>query len=272
LDPKTLCVGIDTVKKTLTDRTRAIVVVHIGGLICPDIKDIAQLCEDRGLFLIEDAAHAHGCSIDNQPAGSIGDVGCFSFYPTKIITTGEGGMITTNSDDIAARARILRDQGKASTESNMIVDLGYSWRMQEISAAIGLVQLRRLSEILNLRRDIADYYSREFSKLSRIKPLRTPTNVVNNFYKYVLILSADVNRDELKSRLRDRGVHCGGEVYWPPVHLQPFYQKHLGTRKGDFPDAEDICQRMICPPLPTGMTPEDAKHVVAEFKEALEEV
>jgi dTDP-4-amino-4,6-dideoxygalactose transaminase len=240
--------------------------------MCPDIKAIREVCEDRKLFLIEDAAHAHGSTIDGRSAGSLGDVGCFSFYPTKVMTTGEGGMITTNCDDVAKKTRILRDQGKENFASNIVVDLGYNWRMQEISAAIGLVQLRRLPEIIERRNKIASYYDGEFNKMSGVRPIITPTNIVNSYYKYVLILDPDIDRDRLKQKLREKGVGCGGEVYWPPLHLQPFYQRLLGTKRGDFPNAEDVCGRMICLPMYTEMSVEDAKYVLDMFKEALAEV
>lgn len=272
IDPSTLCIDAENVQKNLTDKTRGVIVVHIGGLVCPDIKAIREICQDRRLFLIEDAAHAHGSSIDGKPAGSLGDVGCFSFYPTKVMTTGEGGMITTNDDTIAERARILRDQGKEDFSSNRIVELGYNWRMQEISAAIGIVQLKRLPEMLERRNEIARYYDREFSRVKGLNPIITPKNIINSYYKYVLILDHDIDREELKEKLREKGVRCSGEVYWPPLHLQPIYQRILKTKQGDFPKAEDVCRRMICPPIYTGMTLEDAKYVVDKFKEALEEI
>ncbi|RLG17571.1 hypothetical protein DRN63_02845 [Nanoarchaeota archaeon] len=272
IDPSTLCIDAENVQKNLTDKTRGVIVVHIGGLVCPDIKAIREICQDRRLFLIEDAAHAHGSGIDGKPAGSLGDVGCFSFYPTKVMTTGEGGMITTNDDTIAERARILRDQGKEDFSSNRIVELGYNWRMQEISAAIGIVQLKRLPEMLERRNEIARYYDREFSRVNGLNPIITPKNIINSYYKYVLILDHGIDREQLKEKLREKGVRCSGEVYWPPLHLQPIYQRILKTKQGDFPKAEDVCRRMICPPIYTGMTLEDAKYVVDKFKEVLEEI
>ena len=272
IDPETLCISAEEVQKRMTEKTKGVIVVHIGGLVCPDIKAIREICEDRKMFLIEDAAHAHGSKINGEPAGSLGDVGCFSFYPTKVMTTGEGGMITTNSDEVAKKARILRDQGKESTASNIIVELGYNWRIDEISAAIGIVQLKRLPEIIKRRNKIAEFYNSEFGKISGVKPLKKPSNIVNCYYKYVVILDREIDRDKVKQKLREKGVRCGGEVYWPPLHLQPLYQKLLGTKQGDFPKAEDVCRRMICPPIYTGMTLEDAKYVVDKFKEVLEEI
>ena len=272
INPETLCMSVEDVQEKLTNKTKGVIVVHISGLVCPDIKAIKDVCEDHKIFLIEDAAHAHGSRIDNEPAGSLGNIGSFSFYPTKVMTTGEGGMITTNNDKVAEKARVLRDQGKESFASNVIVELGYNWRIDEISAAIGIVQLRRLSETIERRIRIAKAYDKGFEVISGIRPLKTPPNILNNYYKYVAILDEEISRDQVRQKLREKGVRCGGEVYSPPLHLQPLYQRLLGTRQGEFPNIEEVCRRMICPPIYAGMSIEDAEYVVEKFKEVLVEV
>jgi perosamine synthetase len=188
------------------------------------------------------------------------------------MTTGEGGMITTDNDKIAEKAKILRDQGKENFNSNIIIELGYNWRLPEISAAIGLTQLKRLPEIIKKRDKIAKYYDKELSKINGIKPLKTPSNILNNYYKYVALLDDGINREKLKEKLRDKGVRCSGEVYWPPLHLQPVYKRLLGTKEGDFPQAEDACKRMICLPIYAQMTMEDAQFVVEKLRETLSEM
>jgi len=262
IDPESLCIDAENVRKSITQRTKGIIVVHVGGMICPELKSVKEICESHGIFLIEDAAHAHGSSIDGQPAGSLGDVGCFSFYPTKVMTTGEGGMITTNSDDVTRKAMILRDQGKESFHSSRIVELGYNWRMTEISAAMGLLQLKGLPKMIENRNKLASYYDRKLSQLTEIKPLKVPSNIVTNYYKYVALLSGGIDRDGFKEELKKGGVRCGGEVYWPPLHLQPIYQKLLGTGKGSLPMAENVCRRMVCLPMYTQMTQDEAEYVM----------
>jgi dTDP-4-amino-4,6-dideoxygalactose transaminase len=269
IDPKSLCVDVENVRKNTTSKTRGVIAVHIGGLICPEIERIRELCQEKDLLLIEDAAHAQGSSINRKSAGSLGDAGCFSFYPTKVMTTGEGGMITTNNDRIAEEARILRDQGKENFNSNIIIELGYNWRLPEINAAIGLVQLKRLNEIIEKRNKIAEYYDRELEKLSKIAPLKTPPNILNNYYKHVAFVKKGVDREKLKEKLRAEGVRCSGEVYWPPLHLEPVYKQMLGTKEGDFPLAEDACKRMICLPLYAQMTKEDEQYVIEKLKETI---
>lgn len=272
INPDTLCMDVENVQTYLTQKTKGVIVVHIGGLICPDVQAIKQVCNDHHLFLIEDAAHAHGSSINGQSAGSLGDVGCFSFYPTKVITTGEGGMITTNNEEVAKNAKVLRDQGKEDFHSSAIIQLGYNWRLPEISAAIGLTQLKRLPEIIEMRNNVARHYDEELNRLSGIVPLRKPSNIVHNYYKYVAFLDQDIDRDELKRKLRGKGVNCGGEVYWPPLHMQPVYKRLLGTKEGDFPIAEDVCKRMICLPIYAQMSEKDAEYVTDKLKEALSEI
>ena len=269
ISSETLCLDAENLRRHLTRKTKAVIVVHIGGLVCPDIDEIREICDENQILLVEDAAHAHGATINGRQAGSLGDAGCFSFYPTKVMTTGEGGMITTDNGEIEEKARILRDQGKENFHSSRIVKLGYNWRMTEISAAIGSVQLKRLPEIIEKRNKIAKYYDQKLKQIDGIGPLRRHRNIVNNYYKYTTLLSLKFNRDEFKRKLAEKGVICGGEVYWPPLHLQPIYQELLGSRKGDFPRAEDACMRMVCLPMFSQMTQDEAEYVIEKVTDVL---
>jgi len=272
VNPDSLCIDAENIRNRMTKKVKGVIVVHVAGLVCPDIDEIRELCEEEDLFLVEDAAHAHGSSYKGAPAGSLGDVGCFSFYPTKVMTSGEGGMITTNDDETAEKARILRDQGKESFHSSRIVELGHNWRLPEISAAVGITQLKRLGEIVRKRNKIASYYNERLGSLEKIAPRMKPQGIVDNYYKYVAFVGQGVDRDEVKKRLREKGVMCGGEVYWPPLHLQPIYQRLLGTAEGDFPDAEKACKRMLCLPMYTQMPSEDAEYVVDTVSQTLPEI
>ena len=269
MDPETLCINADNVRKHLTSKTKAVLAVHIGGLVCPEIEQIKKICDDHGLCLIEDAAHAQGSLLNNKSAGSFGRAGCFSFYPTKIMTTGEGGMITTDDSRMAEKAAIFRDQGKESFSSNTIVEVGYNWRMNEISAAIGLSQLRRLPEFIKRRNEIAKYFDQELPRISGIKPLDVPRNALSNYYKYIAFLSPEISRDGFKQKLREKGVKLSGEVYWPPLHMQPIYSRLLKVKEGDFPATEEACRRMICLPLYSQMTMNEAQYVIEKTKEVM---
>jgi len=267
IDGKSLCVDLKNVQKCITKRTKGVMAVHIGGLICPEIKAMREFCVDKDLFLIEDAAHAQGSLLEAKPAGSFGDAGCFSFYPTKVMTTGEGGMITTDREDVAKKAAVLRDQGKESFSGNEIIEVGYNWRMPEISAAIGVTQLGRLKEFIGQRNEIAKHYDKELRRHETLKPLEIPKNALSNYYKYVAFVKSGNSRDEFKQKLREKGVKPSGEVYWPPLHMQPIYKRLLKAKEGDFPVAEDSCRRMLCLPMYSQMTMEEAKYVTEKVNE-----
>jgi perosamine synthetase len=256
----TLTLPEECLKRTITTRSKGVIAVHVGGLVCPAIDAIRELCDQHGLFLLEDAAHAHGAKADDRYAGSLGSAGAFSFYPTKTITTGEGGMITTNDDELATTAKILRDQGKESFSSNKIVKLGYNWRMQEISAAIGILQLRRLNEFVQKRNAIARMYDRAFEDMG-LSHVVTPKNYVNNYYKYTYFLPDGIDRTRFKSLCRNRGVTYGGETYWPLLHQQPAFQRYVSDGSS-YPTADYVGSRMVCPPMFSQMTEEQAQTVI----------
>jgi perosamine synthetase len=256
----TMTIDVEAIQKALTPRTRGVIAVHIGGLICPEIDGIRRLCEERGLFLIEDAAHAHGSRINGKYAGTLGSAGCFSFYPTKVMTSGEGGMITTDSERLWATAQILRDQGKESFSSNRIVRLGFNWRMPELCAALGILQLRRLAEFIERRNSIARIYDEGFGAIG-LEYVKTPANEVNNYYKYTYFLPSDVDREKFKMMCRERGVAYGGEVYWPPLHLQPAFRDYINGN-ARFDTADERSKRMVNPPIFNQMTDEQAERVV----------
>ena len=270
VSPSTLTIDTKSVERAITSKSRGVMAVHIGGLICPEVERIRELCDQRGLFLIEDAAHAHGSKIDGKLAGSLSSAGCFSFYPTKVMSSGEGGMITTDSEDLASTACILRDQGKESFSSNVIVKLGYNWRMPEICAALGIVQLRRLPEFIERRNAIARIYDAAFDAMG-VKRVVTPRNQVNNYYKYTFFLPKNVNRDKFKAMCRKEGVAYGGEVYWPPLHLQPAFRDFLDTG-ARFDSADEWCSRMVNPPMFSEMTNEQAERVVDVTRKVLSDL
>jgi len=169
-----LCLDSADVKKKIRQDTRAVIIVHIGGIVPPQVSEIQQICREHDLYLIEDAAHAHSSTLDGKKAGSFGIAAAFSFYPTKVMTSGEGGMITTSDEKIYQRALVFRDQGKAGFLGNIHTEMGYNWRMSEIHAAIGVSQLGRLNEFIADRRKAAHVYDRElknaagFGKVSNV--------------------------------------------------------------------------------------------------------
>jgi perosamine synthetase len=252
------------VERRLTSRTRAVIVVHIGGLISPSVYELQELCESRGVVLVEDAAHAHGSRLAGEQAGRFGDAAGYSFFSTKVMTTGEGGMIVTRREDIAATARLLRDQAKVEG-LNRHETLGYNWRMTEFQAILGLAQLARLEEFIAERRRVASAYDAVLNGASEgLRPLSIPAGAEPNFYKYVVFLDGR-QVETVEQRLRDdHGIRVGGHVYDAPCHAQPVFAEHGHM---SLPKAEDLCRRHICPPIYPSLSDEDATYVAEALLE-----
>ena len=263
----TLALSAETVEAALTPDTAAVMLVHIGGLITPEVDAIRTLCNERGVLLIEDAAHAHGSSHDGRPAGSFGHAAAFSFYPTKVLTSGEGGMIVTGDAALRDEAVIYRDQGKAGFLGGDHVRMGSAWRMSELHAAVGLVHLGRLDEAIATRQAVAERYDKALADLGRCEPVEVPDGSVTNYYKYVALLEPGIDRAALKLDLRERtGVSLSGEVYALPLHRQPVF---AGLAAGPFPVADDVCNRHVCLPIHSDMTDDEADHVIDSLAGAL---
>ncbi len=265
-----LCLEPESVEKNIREDTRGVIIVHIGGVIPPQIKKIQQICEARNLLLMEDAAHAHGSTLDGKMAGTFGIAAAFSFYPTKVMTSGEGGMIVTGDETIYNRALVFRDQGKAGFYGNVHTELGYNWRMSEVHAVIGLSQFHRLEEFNQHRRVIARMYDKGLQGVSGLTSLKLPPEVGSNYYKYTVILDKGLDRAAVKNELKERyKVSLSGEVYELPCHLQPILKSVVGYKEGDYPIAEDLCKRMICLPISAVMTKAEAEYVIDSLKKVL---
>jgi perosamine synthetase len=260
IDAQTFALSPQTLLAALTPRTAVVMLVHIGGLISPQVGELARICAERDITLVEDAAHAHGASYDGQPAGSFGAAAGFSFFPTKVITSGEGGMILTPSGQVEQQARIYRDQGKGSTGANHHVLHGYAWRMSEQAAVTGLVHLRRMAEFIEHRRSVAARYDAALASLDGLDPLGEPPGCRTNFYKYIAVLPAGADRARFRQKLaEDHAVRLSGEVYDLPLHRQPVFAEFAGP---PLPAAEDLCARHICLPVHSDMTADEVDQVV----------
>lgn len=258
------------VRRRMSSRTKAIVAVHIGGRVVPEIEELREICKADGVPLIEDAAHAHGSRLRNFSAGTFGVASAFSFYPTKVMTSGEGGMILADDEGLVDRCRMLRDQGKVDFGQNLHKGMGYNWRLSEIHACIGVSQLRRLPEFIEARRRIAGIYDAGLADLDRLKVLRDRDGMHSNYYKYIALLEPGIDRAALKARMKsDFAVSLSGEVYERPLHQQPVFQNTPKVATGTFPTAEDVCSRHICLPVFASMTNSQAEHVVDALYEAL---
>ncbi len=267
VDPATFALSVATVEAALTDQTAGVVMVHIGGMVSPGAKAIADLCRDRQLFLVEDAAHAHGASAGGQPAGSFGVASAFSFYPTKVLTAGEGGIILTSHEGLRDEARIYRDQGKSGFHGGDHVRMGAAWRMSELHAAVALAHLSCLDEFLASRNAVAEIYDAGLAGMDGIAAVAPPPGCESNYYKYPALLRPGVDRAAFKARVRDRAVGLAGEVYAVPLHCQPVF---AGLPHADLGVAEDVCRRHVCLPVHSDMTEEEAMFVLTALTAALE--
>jgi dTDP-4-amino-4,6-dideoxygalactose transaminase len=267
-DPSTFSISVKEIERRLTEDTAGVIIVHIAGIVTPEMPAIRDFCKERGLFLLEDAAHAHGSSTDGHAAGTFGDAASFSFYPTKVMTSAEGGMMVTDSQHLYEEALIYRDQGKADFQTNAHTRMGYNWRMSEPHAIIGRAQLDRLEEFIAARQSVARIYDKGLRDIQDITALRLPHACGSNYYKYIALLDKSFDRSSLKKLLRaEYGVGLSGEVYETPCHVQPVFEEYRDTE--EFPVALDICRRHVCLPVYVTMSDADVLYVLASLKEAL---
>jgi len=265
---------IDPVKirKKITKKTKGIVVVHYGGQSC-EMEEIKQIARSAGIKLIEDCAHALGSTYQRKKCGSIGDAGCFSFYPTKVITTGEGGMVTTNKSEIYKKVRILRSQGmdifpkereKKATWKYDVVDLGYNYRLDEIRSALGLSQFKRVNQINNLRIKIAKKYNKLLQNIKgiTIPATKSDRNHIYHLYSIKIEKEYPLTRDALFHKLHKNGI--GTSVQYYPLHLMTYNKGKFSTK--DFPISNQLKDLILCLPIYPTMTEKQIKYVVSKLK------
>jgi perosamine synthetase len=261
--------NLDILKYTVEKyKVEGVMWVHIGGIISPDFDQVVEYCKSKNIFLVEDAAHAHGSQFKGIKAGNFADGGAYSFFPTKVMTTMEGGMITTNSKEDADAAKSFRNQGKRhAAYGGLHYDLGSSWRMSEIAAYIGIVQLAKLDKMVETRNKAVDALTPLLDK-KRIDYCKTDHMDRASQYKFIINLPKKYNPDEIKKQLASYGVFCGGGVYETPCHVQPVFE-NVKFKKSEVKIAEKYCPRQICPPITSGTKPSDIAQIIAAFKAVL---
>ena len=260
---KTFNIDPSDVNEKVTAKTKAIIPVHLFGQPAKmdDLKEIAQ---DHKIFLIEDAAQSHGAEYKGQKTGSLGDIGCFSFYATKNMTTGEGGMITTNNSEVARTVRLLRHHGQTEKYHHTII--GYNNRMTELSAAIGLVQLKKLDERNEKRMKNAEKMDEGIENLHGLTPPYVEEYARHVFYQYVVRVEDDypLERNKLAHHLKEMGI--GTAVHYPmPIYKQPAYRK-LAYDKTICPVTEDSCRRVLSLPVHPSVEEEDIRYILDALK------
>jgi dTDP-4-amino-4,6-dideoxygalactose transaminase len=286
VDARTLNLTVETIAAQLRPATKAIQVVHFGGLMA-DMAPIMAFAREHGLAVIEDAAHALPASRAGRQAGAWGDANALSFYATKTVTTGEGGMLTTDSDEIADRARVMRLHGisrdawkRYSAGGSWfyeIEDVGFKYNLTDIAAALGLVQLDRAEEMRVAREQVAQRYDERFRELGLTDlvelPAHAATGDVHAWHLYPLRLNEDriaTTREAVIESLRDDGI--GTSVHFIPLHLHPYYRRTYGYEAGDFPVAEREYRREISLPIYPDLGDDAIERVVLGVARALPRV
>lgn len=256
----------DEIARKITKEARVIIPVHYAGQPA-DMDPILEVANQHDIYVIEDAAEAHGALYKGKKAGSLGDANCFSFYPNKNITTGEGGIITTNDDELAEKMGMIRSHGQDERYHHIM--LGYNYRMTDIQAALGLVQLKRLDWVIEKKVEKVAYYNRKIKEMfsDEIQTPHVAPYATHAYMFYTICFKDQKTRDRAATRLEKEGVET--RIAFPPIHLQPLYQNLFGYTKGCLPITEKVSDTILCIPIYPHITQEQQDYVLSALKEAL---
>lgn len=257
--PEYWCINPEKIEEKITKNMKAIIPVHLYGHPC-DMDWINDIAKDYRLYVIEDAAEAHGAEYKGKKVGAFGDISCFSFYGNKIITTGEGGMCLTNNEELAEKMRILRDHGMDSNKRYWYDIVGFNYRMTNLQAAVGVAQLEKLDEFVERKRKIAEWYSEglkelEEKELIRLHPEMSWTKCVYWMYCILVEDNFGMGRNELMKRLEEKGIETRPFFY--PMHVMPPYKNNE-----KFPIAEEISRKGINLPSGVSLTENEVEQIV----------
>ncbi|MFX1317969.1 MAG: DegT/DnrJ/EryC1/StrS family aminotransferase [Promethearchaeota archaeon] len=255
----------EKVEAAITPRTKAIIPVHLYGHPA-DMDPLIELATKHDIRIIEDACQAHGSKYRGQDVGTIGDVGCYSLYPSKVITTGEGGLLTTNDEDLAERLRQIRTHGEIKPYE--YVQLGHNYRMPEIQSAIGLAQVNRLSEFLNARKANAEYLTKNLRDIEGIILPTEASWATHNWYLYTIRILSPRKRDVVQKALHEAQI--GAAVYYEvPLHLTPIYRKLFQYKEGLMPVSEQAAKEVLSLPVHPALTEEELEYIVQQSCQVL---
>lgn len=280
IDPVTMNIDVNEIRKKITPRTKAIIPVHIAGHPC-EMDEIMDLAREHNLFVLEDAAHAVYTKYKGQLIGSIGNATAFSFYATKNLATGEGGMVTTNDEALANKIRIMSSHGMSRNAWNRysasgswyyeILHPGFKYNMTDIQAALGMTQLEKLERMQGIREEIAQRFNEEFGKMPELEIPPEKDYARHAWHLYILKLNPEkltIDRTEFIEELKKEQI--GTSVHFIPVPMHPYYRDTFNYKKGDFPQAETTFERIISLPLYPKMTKQDTEDVIEAVKGIVE--
>ena len=268
VDERTQCLSLDIIKQNMSDDVCGVVHVHMTGLITPEMSDIKEYCEDNGLFLLTDDAHSFGSQLydinkdHKMSAGDIGNAGVFSFYPSKIITTGEGGMITTNDDELADKLRILRSHGVVGNDVEVDgLDYGVrceipssNYRMTEFNAVLGLSQIKHIDEWVNRRNEISELYRKNLEDVEWLELPLYDELIRQTWWQYIVKLDGKIDRTEFLKKLLDKGVQTGN-AYWPACNQQEVFKPYVS--EFGCPKADEFLERHFSLPIYIELSDDD---------------
>lgn len=275
----TMNISAKEIKKKITRKTKAVIPVHFAGRACK-MDEITGIAKKHNIKVVEDCAHAIEAEYRGKKAGTFGDLGCFSFYVTKNITTGEGGMVVTDNEEYADRIKVLGMQGLSKDawkrysdegyKHYQVVCAGFKYNMTDIQAAIGILQLPRAEKYRERRREIWDKYNRAFRDLPVFIPAPVEPDTRHAFHLYTLLLDIDslkITRDRFLDEMTKSNIGVG--VHYVALHLHPYYREGFGYKTGDFPNTEWISERTVSLPLSAKLSDEDAEDVIEAVKKSV---
>lgn len=278
-DRKTMNICPEEIEKKITAKTKAILPVHFAGRCC-DMEPILDIARAYDLLVIEDCAHAIESEYKGRKSGRFGDIGCFSFYVTKNVVTGEGGMVVTDNDHVAERIKVLGLHGMSKDawrrfsdegyKHYQVIHAGYKYNMMDIQASMGIHQLKRIERNWEKRENIWNKYNKSFQYLPCLNPAEPEPDTKHGYHLYTPLLDLEnfkKNRDWVLSALTAENIGVG--VHYVPVHLHPFYRKTFGWKQGDYPNAEWIGERTLSLPISAALNEEDTSDVITAFTKVL---
>ena len=273
VDSDTQCLSLDIIKENMTDDMGGVVLVHMSGLITPEMEEIEKYCKDNNLFLLTDDAHSYGSKLGDRCAGSFGDAGVFSFYPSKIITTGEGGLITTNDDELAEKCRVVRNHGTTRNDGEYQgLDYGYTcampssnYRMSEFHAVLGLAQNKYLRSFVDRRNEIAEIYDERLSKVDWLQTPFKDNNIKQTYWQYIVKITDDRDRTETLLRLLDEYKIPTANAYSPLCHEQEIYKDYLSPN--GYKNSEEFITKIFSLPMYVEMTDEQVHYICRTIEE-----
>lgn len=266
IDKKTYNIDPKKIEAAITPKTKALLIVHVFGQTC-DMTAIMKIAKKYNLKVIEDSCEAIGATHKGKMAGTFGNAGTFAFYPNKQMTTGEGGMIVTNDDTIAALCKSYKNQGRDSMAWLGHSRIGYNYRLDEMSCALGITQLKKIDKLLSMREKVAQRY---IEKLSNNKDIILPYVAKSNkesWFVFVIRLDEKIDRSKVIDILKDREIATN--VYFPAIHLQEFYKKDFGYKEGDFPITEAVSKCTLALPFFSELSQKEVNYVCKNLQEAI---